>query len=108
LLLLYLTALLVTVCLEVPVVALVFEGQRARMALVCLVATTATHLAMHFVLPPFAGTVDVWVITGELGALILEAGAYWWLSQPRSLARAMIASSIANSLSFVAGLLLSS
>jgi hypothetical protein len=102
----YLLALLLTLAIEIPVVALVFAGQRLRMALVCLVATTATHLLMHFVLPSVCPTARSWLIAGEAQALVLEALAYLLLSRPRDPGRALIASALANSASFAAGLAL--
>jgi hypothetical protein len=44
-------ALAVTLLLEVPVVAIAYPGQRARMAAVALVANTATNLTLNVALP---------------------------------------------------------
>ncbi len=102
----YLQALLLTIAIEVPIVALAFPGRRLRMALACLVATTTTHLLMHFALPSLCPTRRTWVIAGEAQALVLEALAYGLCSRPRDFARAFIASALANSASFAAGLVL--
>lgn len=102
----YLLALAVTLAIEVPVVAALFAGQRLRMAVVAALATTATHLAMHFALPHVVSTYVAWLVAGELLALVVEAAAYALLSRPRSVERALVASAVANALSFGAGLAL--
>ena len=102
----FLQAWLATVVIEVPIVAWCFPAQRRRMAVVCLAATTATHAAMHFLLPPLVDSLGQWVIVGESSATVLEAAVYAVASRPRSLPRALIASALANGLSFAAGLLL--
>jgi hypothetical protein len=102
----YLLALALTLAIEVPLVALVFSGQRLRMALVAAVATTATHLFMHFVLPRLGLTYAGWLVSGELVALVGEAAAYAFLSRPRDLPRALAASAVANAASYAVGLFL--
>jgi hypothetical protein len=102
----YLFGLLITIGIEVPVVAAVFQGQRLRMAVVCGVATTATHLAMHFLLPHVVGSMDQFMLLGELGALVVEALVYAVVSRPRDPGRALVAAALANGLSYGAGLLL--
>lgn len=102
----YLEAWVVTLAVEVPVVAALYPGRRLRMALVCIVASSITHLAMHFLLPLVLGSYTAWIIAGELGATAVEAAAYYGFATPRSLGRALVASAAANSLSYAAGLLL--
>ncbi len=102
----YLTALVITLAIEIPIVALVFKGQRARMALCCLVATTATHLAMHFLLPRVVSSYQQFILVGELMATIIEALVYALSSRPRDWSRAMLASALANTTSYAAGLIL--
>ena len=102
----YFLALAMTIGIETPVVAMVFKGQRLRMAAVCIVATTTTHLVMHFALPPLCPTYASWVIAGEFQALVLEALVYWFFSRPRDLSRALIGSAIANSASYALGLII--
>ena len=101
----YLLALLITLAVEVPTVAACFPGQRLRMAAVCAATTTCTHLAMHFILPQFVGSFGQFILVGELGALLVEAIVYWLASRPRDLGLALIASAMANALSYGIGLL---
>lgn len=102
----YLIAWAVTVAVEVPIVAALYPGQRLRLALACLIATTTTHLAMHFALPYAALSHEAWLVTGETGALLAEALVYALVSRPRRLGIALVASALANSASFLAGLLI--
>ena len=102
----YFIALAITLGIEVPVVAFLFRGQRRRMAVTCVVATCVTHLFMHLVLPKLIHTYDQWILIGEMAALLLEGLAYWLMSRPRDLGRALVASAIANTLSYVAGLVI--
>lgn len=99
-----LTALVVTLAVEVPIVALVFRREAGRMAVVAAVATAATNLAMNVLL---FGRVPylVYLGVGEVGATLLEAGAYFAASRERDLGRALVASALANAASFAAGLL---
>ncbi|MFA6033615.1 MAG: hypothetical protein WC889_12005, partial [Myxococcota bacterium] len=60
----------------------------------------------HFVLPHYFTTTGSWLLAGELQATALEALAYWLLGKPRDLPRALIASAMANSLSYGVGVLL--
>lgn len=102
---LYLLALAITLAVEVPVVALVYRGQRVRMAAACVLATTTTHLAMHFLLPRALPRPGDFVLLGELLALGIEAGVYATVSRPREADRALMAAGLANALSYAAGLL---
>jgi hypothetical protein len=97
-------ALAVTLAVEVPVVAAFYPGRRRRMALACAAATTATHLLLHLAFPHLVprGVSPLWV--GEAFATAAEAGAYALAAgQP---GRALVASAVANSLSFGAGLVI--
>jgi hypothetical protein len=102
----YLFALAVTLAVEVPVVAAIFRGQRLRMAVVCALATTVTHIVMHFLIPRIASSHEDVVIIGELQALVVEAVLYGLLSHPRDWPRALVASALANSASYGAGFLI--
>lgn len=99
-------AWLITLAIEVPTVALMYSGQRTRMALVAALATSATNLPMNLLLPAWLGSGSAFLLTGELGALVLEAVVYFLAARPRDLPRAATASALANALSFGAGLLL--
>lgn len=99
-----LLALAVTVLIEVPVVALIYRTQRLRMALVCALATTATNLAMNTLLLGAADSYASYLLVGEIGALLIEAGVYVLASRDHELGRALLASAAANGLSFGLGL----
>lgn len=99
-------AWLVTLAVEVPCVAALYPGQRGRMALAAALATSATNLPMNLLLPRWLGAGQAFLLTGELLALVLEAGVYLLAARPRDLPRAAAASALANGLSFGAGLLL--
>lgn len=99
----YLFALAVTLVIEVPIVATLFKGQRVRMALVCALTTTATHLFMHFVIPRAVSSHEEVVVIGEAQALMVEAVLYGLLGRPRDWPRALVASALANSASYCAG-----
>lgn len=101
-----LVALAVTIAVEVPIVALVFPGERIRMALACAVATSATNLAMNLLLYPRAGSWNTYILVGEIGATLVEAAVYWVVSREHDVGRALLASALANGASFSAGLLL--
>lgn len=104
----YALALALTISLEAPIVAACHPGARLRMGLVCVVATTITHVIMHFALQPaLAGSYTAWLVSGELLALIGEWAAYT-IAQPaeaRDPGRALLASAAANAASFGAGML---
>jgi len=101
----YLLALATTVVIEVPVVAAVFFRRWGRMAIACAAATSCTHLAMHFVIRPLADSHLVFIVVGEVMATAVEGVVYAFVSRPRDIPRAFIASALANSLSFGFGLL---
>ena len=101
---LYLLALGVTLAVEVPLVALLFPGRRARMAVACALATTATHVFMHFALPRFLPSPRDVLLVGETVAVGFEAGVYALVS--RDLGRSLVASALANSASYGAGLII--
>ncbi len=100
----YVLALGLTIALEVPVVAGFYPGRRARLALVCALATTATHLALHFVFPRFLAPRTA-LLAGEVFATLAEAAAYAAAAR-RGIGRALVASAVANSVSYGAGFLL--
>lgn len=97
----YLVALAITLSVEVPVVTAFYPGRLLRMALVCAAANTATHLLLHFGFPAVLprGVPSLWI--GEVFATLAEAGIY--AVAAGQLGRAMVASALANSLSFGAG-----
>jgi len=103
---LYLAALGITLGTEVPVVVLLYPGQRLRLGCACAAATTAIHLAMHFVLPGLVAGGTWALVAGEALALFAEAAVYFAVSRPRDAGHALVASALANSISFGAGLVL--
>src|SRR5512142_1725984 len=100
----YLVALGITLVLEVPIVAALYPGRRARLALVCAVATTATHLLLHFGFPRLLPRGSPVLLAGEAFATLSEAAVYAVFG--RELGRALVASGLANAASFGAGLIL--
>lgn len=101
-----LAALAITLAAEPPIVAALYPDERLRMAGICTAATTATHLAMHLILPDLVPDYPTWLLTGESLALVLETAVYALTSRRFGLPRAMIASALANSASFLTGLYL--
>lgn len=103
---LVLVALAVTIVVEVPIVALVYPRERARMALACAIATSATNLGMNLLLYRRVGSYDTYILIGEISATLVEAAVYWVVSREHEVGRALLASALANGASFSAGLLL--
>jgi hypothetical protein len=97
-------ALAITLVVEVPIVAALFPGRRRRMALVCAVATTVTHILLHFVFPRVLPRGISPLVFGEVFATLAEAAAY--LAASREPGRALTASALANLCSFAVGLFL--
>lgn len=102
---LVITAWLVTVAIEAPIVAIIYKNQRGRMALASALATSATNLTMNLVLFRLLSR-DNYLLVGELGALVLEALVYWLVARPKDLPRALVASAVANTASYMLGAML--
>jgi len=90
--------------LEVPTVAAFFRGERLRLAIACLLSTTATHVLLFQLLFRIVVPAAGWLVVGEVLALAVEATVYFWVSRRHDLARALMASAVANGLSFGFGL----
>lgn len=99
-------ALAVTLAIEVPVVALLYRSERARMGIACAVATSVTNLLMNTWLVHRVRSHDTYLLAGELGASALEALVYVVVSRQHDIGSALVASGLANALSFAAGLAL--
>ena len=102
-----LAALLLTLAVEVPVVTLVYlrPGRQALRALVlAVVVNLVTNPFLCVVLRRWMPTWDSAVMLGEGVAVVGEALAYWAVLRPRSAGRALLASGLANLLSFAIGL----
>jgi hypothetical protein len=97
-------ALAVTLAIEVPVVSLVYRRERARMSIACALATSLTNVLMNTWLLQGVRSHDTYLLVGELGASVLEALAYVAVSRQHDIGCALVASGLANALSFAAGL----
>jgi hypothetical protein len=98
-------ALVVTLIVEVPVVAALYPRQRRKMASVAVVANIATNLTLNLLLPHLEVLRGRHLLPGEIMAVVVEAAAYAIASRPRDVPRALVASSLANALSFGLGLI---
>ncbi len=103
----YLLALGVTLVLELPVVMLLFRSQWKRLALSCLVATAMTHWLMHFIVPLITSSYLSYLIVGESFATFGEGLAYGVAAEPTNFIRGLMASALANGLSYGVGLFVS-
>lgn len=101
----YLAVLLLTNAVELLVVALAYRGEWRRMIPTAALATTATHLLMHFGLPVVADTRLQWLLSGEILATVVEAAAYAFVSRRAGWPKALMVSAAANTASFAVGLL---
>ena len=103
-------ALLVTLLVEVPIVAAFYPRQRRRMAITCAIATIAASLVVNAALGVVASRIGaplhVSIAAGQLAAMLLEALAYYAVARPRDLRRALAAAASANIASYAAGLFL--
>jgi hypothetical protein len=96
-----LRTLIVTLLIEAPIVGLVYR--RLAMALVCLVTTGVTNFVMNRFLFRAASSAEQYILIGEIGAVLLEAVVYWLVARNEGAARALAASALANTASFVLG-----
>ena len=99
-------ALAVTLAVEVPVVVALYPRQRLRMGITCALATTFTYVMMNTLVRRYATSWEQYILIGEFSAVAVEAAVYALVSRPRDVLRALLASGIANGLSFGAGLLI--
>ena len=98
-------AVAVTLVIEVPLVAALFPRQWIKMAAVAAIANSATNLTLNLVLPHVVWLRGQWLLPGEILAVVTEAAAYAVASRPHDVPRSLFASSLANAVSFGAGLL---
>ena len=96
-------ALAVTLAVEVPLVTLLFPGQRVKMFAVALAANAATNLTLNLVLARMPALAGQHVLIGELAAVVVEAGAYALASRPHDLPMSTLASGLGNALSYAVG-----
>src|SRR5580704_8681899 len=100
-----LLALVITIAVEVPIVAAFYCGHRVRMAIACALATTATNLALNLVLMRTTIAYDPALLGGEVAALLFEGLVYALVAPTRDIPRALVVSATANFASFAVGLL---
>lgn len=74
------------------------SARRVRMAVVALVTTVVTNLAMNVWLARMFTSQSQFVVVGELAAFVVEAAVYYAVS--RDPHRALCASAFANAASF--------
>jgi hypothetical protein len=99
-------ALAVAIAVETPIVALVHPGERLRMAGVAAAINVVTCLSMNTVLMWLSRTYSSYQLIGGIGAVLLEATAYSYMSHKAEIGRGFLASAIANAASYGAGLAL--
>lgn len=99
-----LQALLITLAIEVPVVAWLGRPQARRLALTCMGITTATNLTMNLWWFPHVGATVGALAVAEVAAIVSEAAAYLLAVPGRGPGRCLRDSAVANGLSLAAGL----
>jgi hypothetical protein len=99
-----LVALATTLAIETPIVVLFHWHEATRMAVVAIATNVCSNVAMNTLLFAAAPSHSSFLLIGEVGALVIEAAAYYFASRSRELGRALAASAIANAASFAAGL----
>lgn len=98
-----LRALIVTVAIELPVVALCFPDQRLRLAFVALIVNCLTNPLLNLVLPAIPLFSGEHVVIGEVLAVVMEAVAYGLAARGRECGRALAVSAACNALSYEFG-----
>jgi hypothetical protein len=99
-----LSALKVTLAVEVPIVALFYRHRWLTMALVCSVATGVTNYFMNTTWQALIPDRTIAIAIGEIGAFLIEAMVYAFVDRSAGIRRAFLASAVANAASFVVGL----
>jgi hypothetical protein len=100
-------AFVLTLAIELPIVALLVRGQRpdiVRLAILITFANLATHLAVWYVITQLllVGTLQ-YALVAETWAVTAEAAFYWAAINGLSARRAIAVALVANASSFVAG-----
>jgi hypothetical protein len=104
----YLTALTLTLAIEIPLVLLVLRrAPHRRVVFVAVVGNLFTHLGVHFLLTAFHLPLPAFEVVAECFAFAIEAAIYAAATRPLSPWYAVAASALANGGSYVLGLLLS-
>lgn len=107
----WLAAFLLTIAVEVPIVALLLRGRDPggpRLAVLVVFASLATHPAVWFIVPQLflVGTL-MFTLAAETWAVAAEAIFYATASRGLSPLRAIGTSLVANGASYVVGVLVS-
>jgi hypothetical protein len=108
---LWFRAFLLTVAVELPVVAILlrrFEPDRLRLVLLILLANLASHPAVWFIWTQLflVGTPE-YVVVAEGWAVAIEAVFYWAVFRGLPGWRALVVALVANAASLVVGQLVS-
>ena len=109
LILLWFEAFLLTLVLELPILALLLrkeEQSRARLVALAFFANLSSHPLVWFVVPAVVQSPWAAFVTSELLAWLLEAGFFRLVFFRLSLRKACLTSAIANAVSALTGWLL--
>lgn len=102
----YLAALGLTLVIEIPLALWVLRGAGWRRILVAvLVGNLLTHPAIHFGLFRLGMSPPAFEAVAEALAFGVEAGIYWAVCRPPSAWDAVLASALANGVSYGVGLI---
>ncbi|MBN1945733.1 MAG: hypothetical protein JW797_08645 [Bradymonadales bacterium] len=105
----YCAALLLTLSIEVPIaLGLLLRCARGRVLVAAVGGNLVSHPLLHFGLPILLAPSHPgpFLLVGELGVLLLEAGLYLCIVRPRPWTLALVTSSAANLASYLVGYLL--
>mgnify|MGYP007046917283 CR=1 FL=1 len=97
-------ALLITLAVEVPVIAWLGAPHRRRLAMTCAGITSVTNVAMNLWWFDQVGATISTLAAAEGAAVVIEAGAYLIAVPTRGPMRCLRDSAVANGLSLVVGL----
>ena len=103
----YLSALALTLAVEVPcVLVLLRDSPRRKVLASALAANLLSHPALHFLLPAVVPIHPIgrFILVAELGAFAFEAAVYLAWVRPAPWPLAIAASAAANAASFGLGL----
>jgi uncharacterized membrane protein len=103
----WLSAFVFTLGVELPVgYALLRRVQPStwRVLLACALGSTLTHPTLWYVMPRFFSSYPTYLVTCELGIVVLEAWVLWLLAARGSWARAALTSATMNTASCFLGL----
>jgi len=107
---LFLLSLLVTLCIEVPVVFFLVRKKAINISpidsiVISAIASLLTLPYLWFIFPVYIADYTTYVVIGEIVVIIIEALIYWRLFRI-SMTRALVLSVIANISSVILGFLI--